>query len=308
MSGIVGIVDFAGAPVDPSLLRKMTEFMAYRGPDAQEVRAQGPVGLGHAVLRTTSNPAPERQPCTLDGRVWITADARVDNRQELVRRLVACGRVEPGAAGDARLILHAYHVWGEDCVEHLLGDFAFAVWDGRERRLFCARDHFGVKLFYYAHLGNCVVFSNTLECVRLHPAVSDGLNERAIGDFLLFGANQEPATTTFADIQRLPPAHTLSCVEGALRVRRYWTLSIGRENRYARAGEHVERFGELLRKAVADRLRTERIGVLMSGGLDSTTVAATARELLSKEAGPFDLRAYTAVYETLIPDQERRYS
>jgi asparagine synthase (glutamine-hydrolysing) len=309
VSGFVGIVDPTGAPIDRSLLHRMTDFLAYRGPDAQAVEVEGVAGLGHAMLRTTREAEHERQPATLDGKVWIVADARIDARDRLERELAARGPAARPATADAELILRAYHAWGEDCVEHLLGDFAFAVWDPRRRRLFGARDHFGVKLFYYAHLGRCLVVSNTLDCLRLHPAVSDALNDQAVADFLLFGANRDPATTTFADVQRLPPAHTLSyAVDGPLRVRRYWTLSVGGETRYARASDYVERFGELLDNAVADRLRTDRIGVLMSGGLDSTAVAATARRLLLQEARRFDLHAYTAVSEALIPDQERRYA
>jgi asparagine synthase (glutamine-hydrolysing) len=287
----------------------MTDFLAYRGPDAQAVQVEGVAGLGHAMLRTTREAEHERQPATLDGTVWIIADARIDARDRLERELAARGPAVPPAATDAELILRAYHAWGEDCVGHLLGDFAFAVWDAPSRRLFGARDHFGVKLFYYASLGRCLLVSNTLDCLRLHPAVSDTLNDQAVGDFLLFRANRDPATTTFADVQRLPPAHTLSyAVEGPLRVRRYWTLSVGSEIRYARASDYVERFGELLDNAVADRLRTDRVGFLMSGGLDSTAVASTARRLLLKEARRFDLHAYTVVYEALIPDQERHYA
>ena len=106
------------------------------------------------------------------------------------------------------MILRAYCVWGEDCVAHLLGDFTFAMWDGPKRRLFCARDHLGVKPLFYAQIGQTVVISNTLDCVRLHPAVSRDLNDSAIADFLFFGANQQSDTTSFRDIRRLPSAHT----------------------------------------------------------------------------------------------------
>ena len=91
------------------------------------------------------------------------------------------------AAPDSELILHAYAAWGEACVQHLRGDFAFAIWDARRKVLFCARDHFGVKPFYYAELDGVFIFSNTLDCVRLHPDVSGELNESAVADFLLFG-------------------------------------------------------------------------------------------------------------------------
>lgn len=307
MSGIVGIVLLDGTSVDEQLLRRMTGSMAYRGPDGQEIWLNGPAGFGHTLLRTTEF-QDERQPVSLDGRVWITADARVDGRAELVRKLELRGRKGLRQATDAQLILHAYLAWGEDCVEHLLGDFAFAIWDERSHRLFCARDHFGVKPFYYAQVPGGIIFSNTLDCIRLHPGVGNALNEVAIGDFLLFGFNQDPTTTTFADIRRLAPAHSLSCGEGTRHFRRYWTVPTDGRIRYRRSHEYVDQFREILRAAVADRLRTSHVGVWMSGGLDSTSIAATAHQLLSERSAPFELRAHTIVYDTLIPDEERYYA
>jgi asparagine synthase (glutamine-hydrolysing) len=308
MSGIVGLLNLDGAPVDRRLLRRLTDALAFHGPDGSDVWAEGAVGLGHTLLATTWESHGERQPCSLDGRVWVAADARVDGRDELLAALRSAGREVPETATDAALILHAYHAWEEDCVGHLLGDFAFAVWDGRRRRLFCARDHFGIKPFYYAVSGEVLVWSNTLNCVRAHPAVSDRLNDQALGDFLVFGFNQEPATTTFADVRRLPPGHCLTWTGGEVRLRRYWTLPTDGHVRYRRKTDYVDHFREVLGAAVKDRLRTDRVGVFMSGGLDSTAVAAVARDHLCRRGRPFDLRAYTAVFDRLIPDRERHYA
>jgi asparagine synthase (glutamine-hydrolysing) len=308
LSGIVGIVNLDGQPVDRQLLRQMTEYLAYRGPDAREIWTEGPVGMGHTMLRTTFEAEQERQPCSLEGQVWITADARLDGRDDLIRKLAARGCNNLKGAPDPELILHAYHVWGEDCLQHLVGDFAFAIWDSRRRRLFCARDHLGVKPFYYARLGDCLIFSNTLNCVRLHPGVSDKLNDLAIADFLLFDFNQDLSTTTFADIKRLPPAHYLTWQDGVLKLRRFWTLPQDGPLRYPRQRDYVEHFQELLDQAVADRLRTRRVGVFMSGGLDSPTVAAMAQKVLARQRAPFELRAYTEVFERLIPHEERHYA
>jgi asparagine synthase (glutamine-hydrolysing) len=308
MSGIFGIIDFDGAPVSPHLLRRMAEFMAFRGPDKQETWVDGSVGLGQAMLRTTAESLRERQPFSLDNQVWIVADARVDGRDDLIRRLKAGGRGELKNATDVELILQAYHAWGADCVSRLIGDFAFAIWDKRKRSLFCARDHFGIKPFYYARAGNCLIISNTLNCIRIHPAVSDRLNDQAVGDFLISGSNENPETTFFAGVQRLPAAHTLIWSNGDLRTRRYWTMPIEDEIRYRREGDYIEHFVELLDEAVSDRLRADRVGIFMSGGMDSTTIAATTNKLLLRKNAPFDLRAYTLVYDRLIPDEERRYS
>src|SRR5205814_3811924 len=140
---IVGIINLDGAPVDRPLLERMTDFLAFRGPDAKSVWSDGHVGLGHTMLRTTWESENEQQPCSLDGRVWITADARVDGRADLVRLLAAKGRDVLKGATDPQLILHAYDAWGEGCVQHLIGDFAFAIWDRDRQRLFCARDQLG---------------------------------------------------------------------------------------------------------------------------------------------------------------------
>jgi asparagine synthase (glutamine-hydrolysing) len=308
MSGIVGIVNLDGAPVDRLLLARMTDYLAFRGPDAQETWSQGPVGLGHALLRTVDDTRPDCQPLTLNGRVWIVADARVDGRDELRQKLRGHGCRDLEEATDAELILQSYLLWGEACVQHLIGDFAFAIWDEPRRRLFAARDHFGIKPFYYARVGNCLIFSNTLNCLRMHPDVSDELNDLAIADFLLFEFNQDLATTTFIDIKSLPPAHCLVWQQGRLDLSPYWTLPMPPTLRYQRGKDYVEHFRELLQQAVADRLRTSCIGVLMSGGMDSSSVAAFALELGNRRSVPFDLQAYTQVYDSLIPDEERHYS
>lgn len=308
MSGIVGIYNLDGRPVDSQLLQRMTNGLAFRGPDAQQVWNQGSVGFGHTLLCTTDESASEHQPLSFDNQLWIVADARIDAREDLLRKLNANGRNASLQRPDVELILHAYYVWGEACVDHLLGDFAFAIWDERQRKLFCARDHFGVKPFFYSRVGDCFVFSNTLDCVRLHPAVSDELNEQFIGDFLLFDGSQDQSVTVFADVQRLPPAHCLTCSANGLQVRKYWTLPepslVYREH----PGTYVEQFNELFDMAVADRLRTRNISVQMSGGLDSTAVAAVAHRFLAKRTDGFDLRAYTIIFKRLFADDEGEYA
>lgn len=307
MSGICGIVNRDGAPVDRELLQRMTRFMAFRGPDAQDSWIDGAVGFGHTLLRTTFEAENEKQPLTLDGKVWITADARIDGQAELKHKLEARGRGNLAAANDAELILHAYHAWGEACVDHLIGDFAFAIWDAPRQQLFCVRDHFGVRPFFYANLGFGLVFSNTLDCVRQHPAVSGALNDLSIADHLLFEFIQDPTATAFADIQRLAPAQYIVWSAGVVRSKIYWTLP-DPGVRYRAAGDYVEHFRELLDAAVSDRLRGNRISTEMSGGLDSTSVTATALALLKSKGSAFELDAYTMVFDQLFADPERHYA
>ena len=309
MSGIVGIYDRSGAPVDRALLQALAHFLSYRGPDARDTWSNGAIGLGHTLLRTTRESLNERQPANLDGQLWITADARIDCREELEKKLAAEGHGAAGrAATDSDLILRAYQAWGAECVQHLRGDFAFAIWDARKKLLFCARDHFGVKPFYYSDLGELFLFSNTLDCLRQHPEVSEELNDAAIGDFLLFGLNCDAATTSFRDIRRLPAAHAMTISSEGLRMKRYWSAPTEGRIRYNGAEDYVEHFQVLLQAAVADRTRVDRAGILLSGGLDSATIAATARELAGSAGGTPDLRAYTVVYESLIPDHDGEHA
>ena len=248
MSSIVGIVHFDGAPVDRLLLGRMTGFMTFRGPDAQEVRLDGNAGFGHTLLKTTDESEHESQPFTLDGRIWVVADARVDARNDLIAELKANAKNEnlSPETTDVELILRAYLTWDEDCVKHLIGDFAFAIWDGGKQSLFCGRDHLGVKPLFYAQLGQTLIFSNTLDCIRQHPSVSHRLNDLAIADFLLFDLNQDLATTSFADIQRIPPAHAAKWSVEGMQLRRYWTLPIEEPVYFRKPDDFVDRFKELL--------------------------------------------------------------
>jgi asparagine synthase (glutamine-hydrolysing) len=313
MSAIVALWNLDGAPVDGALLRTLTESLAATGPDAQETWMCGPIGLGHAMFRTTYEARGEHQPLTLDQeqpldqRVWITADARIDARADLIRELAGRGIEASISAPDAELILHAYAAWGEECVQHLLGDFAFVLWDGPRHRVFCARDHLGVKPFFYSILGRTLIVSSSLVCVRRHPRVSAELNDLAIADFLLFDLNQEPATTSFRDIQRLLPAHVLKLQGDELRAERYWTLPIDEPLLYRDRGRYVEEFRELLDTAVRDRLRCDWVGVYMSGGLDSAGLAAWTNRILC-ERGNSGVHAFTSVFTRLIPDDEREYA
>lgn len=306
MSGIVGIVNFDGELPDPLLLTRMTDFLDFRGPDAKRTWIDGAAGFGHTLLRTTDESEREEQPFTFDDKIWIVADARIDARSELVSRLNAKGRAVSLDRPDVELILHAYGVWGQECPQHLLGDFAFAIWDGPFRTLFCARDHMGVKPFYYAEVGSIVIFSNTLDCVRLHPSISKRLNDQAIADFLLFDANQQDDTTYFAEIRRIAPAHSVTWTRAGCQVRNYWTLPVDEPIQYRRLDEYTEQFRELLRQSVNDRLRNDRVGVFMSGGIDSPTLAATARDLFQERRGGGRLRAFSWVFDGI--DQERHYA
>lgn len=308
MSGIIGVVNLDRAPVDSGLLEQLTASMAYRAPDGSATWVDRHVGLGHALLRACSDTGNDRQPCSLDGETWIAGDVRIDARDELRAALADAGHAASANAPDVELVLRAYAVWGEQCVEHLIGDFAFAIWDRPCERLFCARDQLGVKPFYYACVRDRLVFGNTLAAIRCHPAVSRSLNDLAIADFLVLSRFQEPTATAFADIDRLPAAHVLRWTTGRPTTRRYWSLRIAPPVRYRRAEEYVERFNEVFGRAVADRLRADRADILMSGGVDSPYVAAAVKRHRDATVRSCELHAHTIVFDRLIPDEERYHA
>jgi asparagine synthase (glutamine-hydrolysing) len=309
VSGFGGLVRLDGAPVDDTVLAAMADELSCCGPDGSGTWSDGPAGLTHALLSFSADSPDEPQPATLDGRRRLVADARLDGRAELARELRSHGIEARPETADAELLLHAYAVWGERCPEHLLGDFAFAIWDPERRSLFCARDHFGVVPFYYSETADAFLFANVLRALRRHPGVSETLDERAIGDFLLFGLNLDPATTSFADIRSLPPGHSLVLDERGLRIRRYWEPDTAPPTlRLPSQRDYVDRFRETFDRAVADRLRTTSVATHLSGGMDSTSIAASAREVLAARGESFDLRAYTIVYERLVDEEEGHYA
>lgn len=302
MSGICGLACFDGASIDGARLERMTSWLTRCGPDGRATWNGGDAGFGHALLDTTGDASRDRQPCTLDGARWIVADARIDSRSELVTSLAAGGRRIEAGASDAELLLHAWREWGERLPERLLGDFAFALWDAERRTLFCARDHLGVKPFFYAPSRSGISFASSPACLHREAGVADAVDELAIADFLLFERSQDPGATVFAAIRRLPPAHCLALSPAGLRVWRYWQLPPARLPRARRDAEILEEFDELLDRAVADRIRSPRVAMLMSGGLDSPALASIARRQGA------NVKAFCTVYDRILPDEERHYS
>lgn len=310
MSGIAGIVRFDGCPIDRVQLEALASRLGLPGGPAPEVRTYGPVGfalapldvdgLGAQTLATQEDRAP-----------LVLCDARIDARKALAARLRDAGEFTVSAdSNDDALIAAAWRAWGGCCTSQLLGDFAFVVWDDANARLFCARDHFGVKPFYYARTRDALLFSNSLECVRGYPGMSAELDELSIADFLLFGHGLRQDATAFRDIARLAPGHALAWdARHGLRIERWFELPLEEPLAGRRADELVDEFRALLCAAVADRLRGQRAIVSMSGGLDSTSVAATAREMLAARGAPFALTAFTLMSPRLLPaDDEDRYA
>jgi asparagine synthase (glutamine-hydrolysing) len=301
MSGYAAAFHLDGAPVDRAWLETMADFLSFRGPNGRDVWNSGSAGMCHTLLRTSAKSDGATQIASRGGRLWIVGDVRIDDRGTLIAKLPP-GPCDLKTANSAELILCAYETWGEACVEHLLGDFSFVIWDARRQRVLAARDRLGVRPLFYSLVGQFLLISNTLDCIRQIPIVCDELNYRAIGDWLLAGKNQHPNETFFTAIQRLRVAHHLIAGPDGLRTERYWTFPIDEPLYYKRGRDYVYRFQELLRAAVQDRLPDGPLGVFMSGGLDSPALTATAVRL------GVSVTAFTGVYQQLIPDQEKHYS
>jgi len=301
MSGIIGAVDFGGSRIDPESLRSIAESSSYRAPGGTGYLFLNEAGLAYQALQAPAEGEGLAQPL-LEARhqVCVVMDGRLDNRSELIDRL---GPAEERSTSDAALLLAAYLEWGVECTDHLLGDFAFVVWDAPRRRLLCAVDALGIKPLHYAQAGSLVCFASDAIQVLLHPAVPDDYNEREIAAFL---ANQAEDTkgSFFAAIHKLAPGHRLIAEGGSVRMERYWSPCPA-EIKYSRDEDYAAHFLEILQRAVTDRLRDAGAfaGVAMSGGLDSTSVAA-----LAQRAGKGSCCAYTFVFDRLAECDERVYS
>src|SRR5690348_3155412 len=306
MSGFAGIISTSGQAPDPLLLERMASRLSFRGPDATQIWSRGGAGFSFTLLRTGPAPHSSEQPCTLDGRIWLLGDVRLDGREDLRLELEQSDGPIPAIATDEELILRAWRLWGEAGLPNLLGDLSFAIWDETTKRLCCVRDIIGARPFFYARAEDRLYFSNTLEVLRLAPGVSSELDGHFIGDFLLQEWCEDLEKTVYRDIRRLPPGHALVYSGGELCVRRYTDFSVEEPLGLNRREEYVERFRELLEEAVCDRLPRGSCGIFLSGGLDSTSVAAMACKS-GKDAGATGpLRAYTIDCRPMFDDDEGR--
>lgn len=304
MSGFAGVVCADGSAPDPRLLESMVARLAFRGPDATHIWSQAAAGFCFTLLRTGPAPQSSEQPCTLDGRVWLLGDVRLDGREDLRGQLEQRDESIAAEVTDEELILRAWRHWGKDGLAKLSGDLSFVLWDGIERRLWCVRDLLGARPFFYARSADRFYFGNTLEVLRHAPGVSSNLDPQFLGDFLLQEWCQDGARTVYKDIHRLPPGHTLVYSGGELFVRCYTDFSIEEPLWLKRPEEYVEQFQELLEKAVRDRLPHGPCGIFMSGGLDSTSVAAVACKIAKKDGERGPLCAYTIDCRPVFNDEE----
>ncbi|MGI9078541.1 MAG: asparagine synthase-related protein, partial [Gemmatimonadaceae bacterium] len=278
MSAICAVFRRDGAPVRAAQITSLLDSLSEYGPEtgiwAPETVA-APVALGCRPWRVTPEDALYRPPIhSADGRVILVADARIDNRMELASSLgISAG--EARELPDAAFILAAYQAWEQDCPRRLLGDFAFALWDDRRRSLFCARDGVGQRVLFYQSSPQRLTLATSAHAVATLDNVRPRLNEQKVADFLVL--LQSPESTFFEGVLRLPPGHTLTASGHALRIERFWSPDEKRSIVFRSDREYVEGFLEVFGEAVRARLRCDGpVGIMLSGGLDSSSVATVA--------------------------------
>ena len=301
MSGIAAILHTSDEPIDESLIRLMAGSMAMRGPDDQAYQFSPNFALAQAKL---GHQAGTDSHCYFgDNDLWISTSARIDGRSELAGKL---NQSSPNShLSNEQVIMEAYRQWGVNCLDHLIGDFAFVLWDPRNKRLFCATDHFGVVPLFYAKTRHGLCLSNSINTIRLHPDVTNELNQAAISDYLVSRVNHDAGGTIFKNIDRLPAAHKLIVQGDQLHIQRYWRSDTEHSLQFSKPEQYKAQFKHLLRTSIKDRLSgNNRIGSDLSGGMDSTTITILTQELLIETGQPFDLHAYTLGSNGLLDDLE----
>jgi asparagine synthase (glutamine-hydrolysing) len=285
----------------------MRDTMIVRGPDAGEIRLDRHAGLGHRRL-SIIDLAGSRQPMPNEnGSIWITYNGEVYNFAELRRELLGRG-YRFKTAGDTEVIVHLYEAYGEDCVRHLRGMFAFAVWDARTDTLFLARDRLGVKPLYYAFTDEAFLFGSELKAL-----VSDAcfnatkqIDLEAVHGYLSFLSVPDPVCI-YRGVRKLPAGHTLTLRNGRAKLRRYWDVGFEAQHAVSEPAWH-EQVLEKIREAVRIRLVSDvPLGAFLSGGVDSSTVVALMASLMNRPVKTFSIgfteRAYNEASDAKLVAQ-----
>jgi asparagine synthase (glutamine-hydrolysing) len=276
MCGIAGKLSFdASREVGGAEIGAMLDPIAHRGPDGQGVYLDREAGLGHCRLAIVDVDGGPQPMANEDRMVWIVFNGEIYNHEELREGLVARGHVFRSRS-DTEAILHLYEEYGDDCVNHLRGMFAFAIWDRKRRRLFAARDRVGIKPLYYCQTPAAFLFASEFKAILADPGVSRDLCPAAFGQFFAF-LYVPGAETPFAAVRKLPPGHSLAVEGGRVVLRRYWSLRFTRERWDQPFGETVDELRALIGETVRSHLMADvPLGVLLSGGVDSSAILSLA--------------------------------
>jgi len=310
VSGFAGIIRLESGvestEVDSRAIEQMARAIAFRGPDALQQTLQPGASFAFSLLTTGPTPQESSQPCTLDGETWFLGEARCDGREELKRQLEQLGLQIADRTTSEQFVLHAFSKFGESGLPELHGDFSFALWNPRQRKIIAYRDLTGQRPFFYSSQSGVLVFSNTMQAVLSTSSASRELDEEFIADFLLGYPYRNPSRTVYRDIRRLPPGHVLEFSMTGFSVRRIANTPVEDVLVLKHDEEYVEEFRRLFTQAVRDQLPPIDTTILLSGGLDSTTLAACA-VALRKQTTPgsdLSLRALSVDSRPVVKDTE----
>lgn len=280
MSGIVGIFNLDGAPVDSGLLQRMSNTIAHRGPDGEGHWIEGAVGLSCQLMRVTPESLTETQPTIYESGAVIVFDGRLDNREELLAELNGSPRIS-ASSSDPSLILSAYELFGDRFPEHLNGDFALGLFDPKQQRLILVRDSIGVRPLYYCQTGRTFLFASEIKAILTHPQVTARPNDEMLAAFLIANRAQDcHGMTFFEGVSSLRPSYAAIVTRHGFATRQYWDFDFKKQVRFRSFPEYAEAFREHFETAVRRRLRSAYpVAVSLSGGLDSSSIFCTTESL-----------------------------
>ena len=289
MCGIVGKVSGPReGRVERELLERMCAGLEHRGPDSRGLFQDQQVGLGIQRLRVVDLVTGDQPIYNEDGSVVVVLNGEIYNFAELRRELRQRGH-RFATHGDTEVIVHLYEEHGVDCVKHLHGMFAFALWDKRRERLLLARDRIGKKPLFYAHLDGGLTFASELGALLEDHSIERVVDVAAIDRFLAYGYVPAPHSI-FASVRKLPPAHSLLLEQGRVSLARYWTLDYGRKLSVRDPRELHEPILDAVRSATQRRLVADvPVGAFLSGGIDSSAVVAAMSEAASAPVKTFSI-------------------
>lgn len=303
MCGICGKLNFEqDAGVETSLLRGMLDTIRHRGPDDEGVYVTPQVGLGHRRLSIIDLKSGHQPLSNEDGTVWIVFNGEIYNFQELRASLLSQGHVFR-THSDTEVIVHLYEELGPQCVERLRGMFAFAIWDERTKTLFLARDRVGIKPLYYCQTPKSLVFASEIKAILADPSVPREIAPEIIDRFLTF-LYLPGEETLLKGIQKLSPGWHLLVQNGRTELRQYWDLRFPKRRRSLSLKKAEEELLGLLAETVELHMIADvPVGVLLSGGVDSTAVLSFAAERTDKE-----ISSYTVGFSDPGVADERPYA
>ncbi len=279
MCGICGAFYTDGRRAERETLARMNQQIVHRGPDDDGFFVEGNIGLAMRRLSIIDIKTGHQPISNEENDVWIVYNGELYNHQELRKGLETRGH-RYRTHSDTETIVHLYEEHGRDCVQHLRGMYAFAIWDRRKRRLFIARDRLGIKPLYYRFDGRSLLFGSEIKALLAHPGVAPQFNRSTLPEYLAFGYVPE-AETLYAGIQKLLPGHTLEIGEGGEpEISQYWDLQVDADDDVRPRQHYVDKYRELLEGCVSSHLMSDvPLGVFLSGGLDSSAVAALTTKI-----------------------------